>query len=315
MDSTRPPAKPDRLGHLLDAEQSAELAGTLSTWRTVDRRDVHKAATAEVLVTDVVEVSPDLTVFAAQWPRAHPTFQPDVEGRPHPLLFVETLRQAAMCVAHRELGVPRGQHFIFQRIAARWSADVPPPPGDRPPTVVLAVRTSPRYAGMRMAGADVEGEAWAGDACIATARAAYRCLSPSAYARLRVAALARATAAAARRPPSPDPDGCRRPGTRVSRLHVDAGNPTFFDHPSDHLPGMLLISEVVGAGAARFPWAADTGLAGLEIEFGRFAELGLPTALVTQAPVDAPAQSCVRVGVEQADEVVARAVMSFREQR
>ncbi|WP_198597995.1 AfsA-related hotdog domain-containing protein [Blastococcus atacamensis] len=55
-------------------------------------------------------------------------------------------------------------------------------------------------------------------------------------------------------------------------------HPTFFDHPSDHLPGMLLIHAALRAGRP-----ADRGPAGQwgsDLRFERFAELGVATTLV-----------------------------------
>lgn len=304
-----PPATDDDGSpRLLDAQQSAELAADLSTWTTVDRRDVHKSSVAQVLVTDLVPVRSGVSMAAAQWPRTHPTFASDAAGRPHPLMFVETLRQAAICAAHREHGVPRDQHFVFQEIEARWSADQPPIPADRPATVVLAVGTSPRQVGRRTTGAAVESEAWVGGIRIASARAAYRCLSSPAYARLRAASRAYAREAVTAAHPPVD----RGPGVHVSRLHVDLRDPTFFDHPQDHLPGMLLISEMLDAGSARVQQPVTTGLAGLHVAFGRFAELGVPTALVSQAPEETPLGTRVRVAVEQVGAVVAESDLTFR---
>ncbi len=261
-----------------------------------------------MLVTDLVPRPSGVSIAAAQWPRTHSTFASDATGRPHPLMFVETLRQAAICAAHREHGVPRGQHFVFQEIEARWSADQPPIPADRPATVVLAVGTSPRQVGRRVTGAVVEGEAWVSGIRIASARAAYRCLSAPGYARLRAASRAYARDAVAAAHPPADRGG----GVHVSPLHADLRDPTFFDHPQDHLPGMLLISEMLDAVTARSQQPATTGLAGLHVVFGRFAELGVPTALVSQASDETPLGVRARVAVEQAGAVVAQADLTFR---
>ncbi|HET6357764.1 AfsA-related hotdog domain-containing protein [Streptomyces sp.] len=79
--------------------------------------------------------------------------------------------------------------------------------------------------------------------------------------------------------------------TWTSRLRTVEEDPFFFDHPLDHLPALLLadgVTELVEhiatttsatAAGPRPAWRAQT----LELEFGSFAEKGLPVELSARA--------------------------------
>lgn len=253
---------------LVSPGDAAALAGLLSTWRTVDRRLVHKAALAEVLITDLRPLADDVVALAARWPRRHPLFQPEPDQDPDPLLFVETLRQGGIHLSHEHLRVPLGTQFVFESISAEYLHPGPRPGPDQDGAVVLVVRIdAARRAGV-VTGASLDIEAWSGRVPIAAARAAYRCLPPEVYARVRRSA---AAPAIPRPRTSPEPLGL---------LAVDPRHPTFFDHAVDHLPGMLLIDGVLRAarpllGEQGCPW-------GFDLRFERFAELGDDTTVATR---------------------------------
>lgn len=75
-------------------------------------------------------------------------------------------------------------------------------------------------------------------------------------------------------------------GTYLAAVHVDQSHPFFFDHPVDHVPGLLLVEAARQFGIAvahRFyDVPADTVflLQGLEVDFRRYAELNQPTAII-----------------------------------
>ncbi|WP_158657581.1 ScbA/BarX family gamma-butyrolactone biosynthesis protein [Blastococcus saxobsidens] len=260
----------------MSADDAAALAGLLSTWRTVDRRLVHKAALAEVLITDLRPLADDLVALAAQWPRRHPLFQPEPDRDPDPLLFVETLRQGGIYLSHEHLGVPLGSHFVFESISAEYLHPGPRPGPDQDGTVVLVVRIDAGRRAGAVAGASLDIEAWSGAVRIATARAAYRCLPPEVYARVRPPAAAA--------PAIPLPRTSAEPPDPAALLPVDSRHPTFFDHAVDHLPGMLLIDGALRAarpllGEEAFPW-------GFDLRFDRFAELGHDTTVATRRVAD-----------------------------
>jgi hypothetical protein len=297
-----------RRGPLISPAQALALSTSMTTWQAVDRRQVHKAAHAEVLVTDVELLAPDTYAVASQWPRLHACFQPRQDTSPSPLLFIETLRQAGIYITHRYLGVPLGYHFVFKSISASCLSTPPHPVRGHNRTVVLVIRVCASRGGTRFSGARLEIEAWSGAQHFATAIATYNCLSPAAYSRVRTPpAGARPPAERTTNPSYPDGhlDHQLRSDTHRSMLAVDVEDPTFFDHPVDHLPGMLLIDAALRAAGVNDPRRWDR-LLGLDLSFQRFAELNTPTAVTARG-----ARPHVEVEISQDGTVAASGVVTF----
>ncbi|MFE2533770.1 AfsA-related hotdog domain-containing protein [Streptomyces sp. NPDC059371] len=99
--------------NLITTESSPGTRGLPRLTTTVPKEYVHRAGLAEVFLTSCTARGPLTYTLTGQWPRAHPYFTtPD--GRAHdPLQVAETLRQAGMLLAHTELDVPLGHHFIL----------------------------------------------------------------------------------------------------------------------------------------------------------------------------------------------------------
>lgn len=68
-----------------------------------------------------------------------------------------------------------------------------------------------------------------------------------------------------------------------AELLVDRAHPFFFDHPCDHVPGMLLLEgcmQIALQMASHGDWISrPLMVAAYEMEFGRFVEYGLPTII------------------------------------
>ncbi|GII82698.1 hypothetical protein Ssi03_06880 [Sphaerisporangium siamense] len=79
-------------------------------------------------------------------------------------------------------------------------------------------------------------------------------------------------------------------GTWSAALAVDPGDPYFFDHPLDHLPGMALVSgllDLLRATGAGLPERAGSRMA-LTLALPSFCELDAPVHLeATRLPADA----------------------------
>ena len=84
----------------------SEAARSPSLDHTIDRPLVHRNAIAEVLLTDVRQLSAIEFAVAAQWPRSHRVYRPDRDGRHDPMLTLETIRQAGLALSHFGYGVP-----------------------------------------------------------------------------------------------------------------------------------------------------------------------------------------------------------------
>ncbi|MET7986399.1 AfsA-related hotdog domain-containing protein, partial [Streptomyces sp. NPDC005281] len=84
---------------------------------TVPKEYVHRASLAEVFLTSCTTQGPLTYSLTGQWPRAHPYFtDPRTKGH-DPLQVAETFRQAGMYLAHTELDVPLGHHFVLRALS------------------------------------------------------------------------------------------------------------------------------------------------------------------------------------------------------
>ena len=278
-------------------------------WEPVAQGLVHKTAAAEVLVTGLAPVAPQLVAVAARWPAPHRLYDRRAGTVGHLLLVVETIRQAGLCLAHRHVGVPLGEQFIFHRIATRLAAPVEDLEVVTPASTVTLVRPTVRLRAARPAGARLAIEMWHGTTLWATADADFSWAPRPVYERLRAAARDRARAEVARLVPTPRVAGPAErggDGAERSRVVVDLGDPTYFDHAVDHLPGMLLVDAAVRAAAARAGAPGATARpTGVELTFDRFAELDRPTWARTE-PGAGGVEPSVAVTLGQGDAVVAR---------
>ncbi|MBT2443401.1 gamma-butyrolactone biosynthesis enzyme [Streptomyces sp. ISL-36] len=270
-------------------------AGSPGLTTTVPRQYVHRAAVSEVLLTgwEAVPGVPaghsDAFVVQAQWPRGHSLFS-QAGGYQDPMLLIESVRQIGSLLSHAEFGVPFGHHFLMWNMSFATTEELLVA-GTAPTEVELhtvcrdVVRRGKALGGMRYdVTVKVDGVA------LATAGAAFSCTSAAVHRRLR-----------GDRPTSTDRVvGCPIDPARVGRtdvghvvlteastrettggqeyaweLRVDTAHPIFFDHPVDHVPGMVLLE------AARQAAHASTGLpdalvVALDSTFTRYAELDAP---------------------------------------
>jgi len=231
----------------------------LSFSTAMPRELVHRRAISEVFITDMADAGADRVLVGAQWPRWHVFY-----GAPPPgvdsALMAETLRQAVIAFAHRR-GVPLTHHFLMPHMglsvaSAKLDAG-------SPAEIVLeldllrAAGPSVNPTGLLMAARFLS----AGKE-IGRGEASARILGAATYERFR-----------SRRPIESDAGGNvpldpREVGHESLRnvvlaagahplswaLHVDQAHPIFFDHPLDHVPGMLLVE------AARQALRAASGI-------------------------------------------------------
>ncbi|OLR89610.1 hypothetical protein BJP25_05470 [Actinokineospora bangkokensis] len=283
--------------------------------RTIPRALVHRAAVSEVLVTDLEDTGADTFLVAAQWPRDHGFYRLRT-GDHDPVLFAETLRQATLLVAHQGYGVPLDWKFLTHSKSYRVRGDRLAV-GPRPADVLLVVRCrdvkrTPR--GVR--GMVLEVDGYRGREWIGSGSVTWSCVAPAGYARLRGAALAQPAAAGL---PVPVPSWSvgrdrdhdvalgRSTGPRTWPLRVDRDHAVLFDHPVDHVPGMVLL-EAARQAALLVLGTPDALPLALGMDFDKFVELTGP-AVITAEPLPAPrarrVDARVRFRIEQSDQVVA----------
>lgn len=256
---------------------------------TVPKEYVHRASLAEVFLTGCTAQGDLRFALTGQWPRAHTLFN-SADGLSHdPLQVAETFRQTGMFLAHAELGVPLGHHFVMWDLNYTTyleNLNI----GSCPTDFSLDVRcTDITYSGRRTSHLRMEFVIRRGDAVVANGTSRFSAITPPVYARLR-----------ANRPegddpamPSVEPGSAPMAPASVGRrfaadvvltptdvpsvwlLAPDLDHPIFFDHAGDHLPGMVLL-EAARQAACTLTAPLVMPPASAATVFHRFAELDRP---------------------------------------
>lgn len=217
---------------------------------------VHRSAEAGVLLTALSRVGEDTFEFGARWPASHPLLGPDPGGRNDPMAIAEIIRQSGIAAAHVGYSVPFGTQFIMADFSflvgdeSRLTTELPT--GDL--TVRLATSDIGQKEGI-LRRARLHMDVSAGDTVFARGDALLVCLPPAVYQRMR--------SRQASSPPGGQTPVPALPASLVGRsapadvllgntgewrpgepggswaVQVDTANTGQFDHPLDHLPGML----------------------------------------------------------------------------
>lgn len=273
--------------------------------RTVPRRLVHKAGVFEVFVTDSREVATGHVSLAGELPRAHAYYN-DLGERPDRLELMpvfELCRQACFVVAHRYYAVPLNRKFILRSLHGRLEPDALFEPFGDP----AHVRVRCDVERHRRRDDDLTGLDWrfaidtAERGSVATVLMSMSWMQPAPWRRLRAAkreghGLPREVGRADPRTLAADPRSVGRGSERnvlvgdldehdgavSGTVAVDVRHPGMFEHPQDHIPGMLEAEasrQVAIWAASRVMGrpAPDLAVAELEIRFDTVGELDLPT--------------------------------------
>lgn len=182
-------------------------------------------------------------------------------------LMVETSRQAGLAVSHLGLGVSLDTFYLLDRFGMEWAGRAPKISLTQPFEAELDLLVQAvRYRGRRIRGLDLECH-WNVDGMyIGTASATLRCFTPAQYRAIR-----RNAESIARPQSVPENTTQELPGS--VQVKWDPYDPTIFDHPADHVPGMALIDAML---------AVVPSPASLEISFPRFAELNAPVHMAIE---------------------------------
>lgn len=255
---------------------------------SVPRQLVHRAAIAETFPTGWSRTDTDRFSVSAQWPRAHCLHVSPDRTAYDPLLVVETVRQAGTLLNHTEYKVPLDHQFVLQEFRITTFPEhlgVGPVPAE--PTVDITF-SDLRHRGKRLVSARYEADVRLDGELVAHAGVAFTCTSGAVFSRLRGGRTAATVTALPVPPGLPAADVGRDSSADVVlalpqqadghwQLRVDTGHAVFFDHPLDHIPGMLLLESARQAALART--GPDRGLIPVSFDttFHQFAELDLPT--------------------------------------
>jgi 2-oxo-3-(phosphooxy)propyl 3-oxoalkanoate synthase len=278
---------------------------------------VHRRQLTEVLLTGVERVDETAFRLGVQWPRRHAYFGPwDASGvAVRTEIALETLRQSVIAMSHTHLGVPFGYGFLIESMGATVPAAATRP-GDRPLDLVMEVELADLVERKGVATqVDSRFTIRDGDAVLATGRGLSRAVPPAIYARMRRDAVRSDAPSLAGTGLSDRSDllpaavvGVRdddqvllRAETGDGRyaLSVEPSEPVYFDHPLDHVPGMVVREAAFQAVRAH---TGDAGRSpcGVDIALTRHLELSSPVSVHVAANPDGHEIVFVQDGEESA---------------
>jgi hypothetical protein len=236
------------------------------------------------MLTDWERLDEQHFTVTAQWPRLHGFFA-TLDGYHDPLLVAETIRQTGLLLAHAEFGVPLDHKFLMWDLAVDVKAGLLRL-GATPASVVIEIACSDiKRRGKNLAGLHFDAVIHRDGQPAGTGTATFTCTSPAVYQRIRAPRIGDGgvTPIPLTSPTAPQNVGRISPTDVVLsplpmpdcwQLRVDTRHPVLFDHPVDHVPGMVLLE------AARQATVAFLGRGclpvGITSEFTRYAELDAP---------------------------------------
>ncbi|GLY44385.1 adhesin [Amycolatopsis sp. NBRC 101858] len=290
--------------------------------QTIPRSLVHRAAVSEVFVTDLNILGEGRFEVGAQWPRRHSFFGPRTPVFHDPMLYAETIRQAALLIAHRAYGVPLSHSFLSDHkeysVEETGLATL-----GRPVDVVLRVSAHEvEYRGKNVGGMRLDFECFRDGRRIGTASERWRCVSSAVYRRVRgdhfaatpfqAAVLAPVAPASVGRDRAEDVLVAATPTDGTWALRFDPDHAVLFDHPADHVPGMVLIE---GARQAALLAIGDAYAlpARADFRFDTYVEFDSECLLVVEADEPGPDRTrTVRVEVRQKGATAASGTLGMR---
>jgi 2-oxo-3-(phosphooxy)propyl 3-oxoalkanoate synthase len=282
---------------LIATERPAPAHRDLTT--TVAKEYVHRAALSDVFLTGCSAEGPDSFVIGAQWPRHHSFYASD-GGLYDPLLLCETIRQTLPLLTHTAYGVPFGHQLSWSRF--RYAVNPHAMRIARTPAE-LTLRVNVTDITVRRglpAALSMHFEITRQDTVVAAASTDFHCHSPAVYRRLRGGHADGSVFWSTPRPAGPlDAGLCGRehardvvlsPGDGDGRwlLRADTEHPVLFDHPVDHVPGMLLLEAARQAAHAARPEGGARWPASMNVTFRRYVEFGSPCWITADAAPPVP---------------------------
>lgn len=247
---------------------------------TVSKEFAHLRNDTTVLVTGWRRSGPDEFLLTAQWPAST-----SADHWPYdPRVLAQAIRQGGLVIAHAEYGVPLTHQTLLNHLDYTVSQGFRVP-RDRPLPMEIRVRPRPaqrrgRAARSLTVDVDIRHDG------ITTVRSdsAFGWISPAAYQRLRGPRLTVdwgnwpvpapvAPEIVGRSSPT---DVLLAPGGRRHRwqLRHDVSNTLLYDHPVDHVPGLVLLETAHQAAHATVgPPVEITAIAS---SYSRYVEFDAP---------------------------------------
>ncbi|MEU2742184.1 ScbA/BarX family gamma-butyrolactone biosynthesis protein, partial [Streptomyces sp. NPDC007095] len=273
---------------------------------TVPREYVHRSTLAEVFLTGCEQTGDTHYTLTAQWPRAHTFFTTPDGTHHHPLQAAETIRQTGLYLAHAELGIPLGHHFLMRNLHLTTHPQhltIGPTPTD----LTLTATYTPHHPHTkRPTDFTMHITITRNGHPTATGTGRFTCLTPTTYQRLRHPHTTHTTTASAatHQPPNPQPTPTPThygrtlphdivltptPHPHTWQLTPNPHHPILFDHTTDHIPGMVLLEAAHQAATAHThptPTTHPTHPTTLHATFHRYTEHHTPTYITSTSHND-----------------------------
>ncbi|MEU1122371.1 ScbA/BarX family gamma-butyrolactone biosynthesis protein [Streptomyces sp. NPDC005899] len=282
---------------------------------SVPKEYVHLRRADAVLITGWDRPEDGQFSLTALWP-APPA------GLPYdPRILIQTIRQSGLAIAHAEYGVPLSHHTLLD------SFDFDVAPGFRTTAATsscpLTVRISlaePKKRGRAVSSLGMDIRVLHDGVTVARADCQFGWISPAAYRRLRGDRLA----ARWNSWPLPEPVAPRAVGrtTRADvvlapgdhprhwQLRNDVDNTLLFDHPVDHVPGLVLMEAAFQAAHATL-YPATLEATSVATTFDRYTEFDRPCWIEAEVvPAAGPGETSVVVTGTQDGNTVFRGRLS-----
>lgn len=234
---------------------------------------LHRASSA--LITGWARVGDDRYTATARWP------SPPSGAAFDTLTLANTVRQACLLIAHAEQDVPLDQQTLMNVLNLRMHSGPRIPPEGGPVRLLVDIRSE--RTGPRAMKSDVV--LYLNSEAVAEASLSFNWISPPAYRRLRKGHLDVDWAGVAVTPAVPEAVAGRRGTSRIALsagggagqwlLRTDTTDPVLYDHPVDHVPGLVLVEASYQAAHA-LTGAGPRSSHRMESVFHRYVEFASP---------------------------------------
>jgi 2-oxo-3-(phosphooxy)propyl 3-oxoalkanoate synthase len=278
-------------------------------WHSVPKEYVHLGRTDSVFLTGWRRRDEGEFSLSAAWPAP-------AAGLPYdPRVLTQTIRQSGLVIAHSAYGVP----LTHQTLLSYFVFTVSPgfgvsPTGSSPLTVDVSV-VGPGQGGRRGSSLGMDVRVYHGDSLAARADSEFGWITPAAYSRIRGGHLDGEWNSWPL-PPPVDARTVRRaeasdvalaPGNRPGhwQLRNDVANVLLYDHPVDHVPGLVLM-EAAGQAANATLYPAPFEATTVACAFETYTEFDRPCWIETEVLPAAPGEASVLVTATQDGKTVFR---------
>ncbi|WP_405664329.1 A-factor biosynthesis protein [Streptomyces sp. NBC_01166] len=234
-------------------------------------------------------------------------------------VLTQTIRQSGLVIAHAAYGVPLSDQTLLHYFDFTVAPGFSTPPDDPCDLAVEVSVTEPKKRGRAVSSLGMDVRVLQGDSMVARADSEFGWISPRAYRRLRGEHLAVDwNAWPLPAPVDPRTVGRHTPADVVLaagdrprhwQLRNDVENVLLYDHPVDHVPGLVLMEAAhQAAHAAALPARFEATT--VTSAFERYAEFDRPCWVEAETLPVGPGEISVLVTAEQDGETVFRGRLS-----